>query len=42
MAEVETQDGTPVPAERTKVVIGLGAKRKAAGEAQGTPPPKRR
>ncbi|KAI0787676.1 SART-1 protein [Fomes fomentarius] len=42
MAEVETHDGTPVPAERTKVVIGLGAKRKAAGEAQGTPPPKRR
>ncbi|EJF64961.1 SART-1 protein [Dichomitus squalens LYAD-421 SS1] len=40
-AEVETpKEGTPVPAERSKVVIGLGAKRKAAGDAQGTPPPK--
>ncbi|KAI0749304.1 SART-1 family-domain-containing protein [Daedaleopsis nitida] len=43
MAEVETpKEGTPVPSERAKFVIGLGAKRKAAGEPQGTPPPKRR
>lgn len=33
--------GTPVPADRTKVVIGLG-KRKAGEELSGTPPPKRR
>lgn len=33
--------GTPVPADRTKVVIGLG-KRKAGEEPRGTPPPKRR
>lgn len=40
-AEVDTpKEGTPVPAERTKVVIGLGTKRKANGDAQGTPPPK--
>lgn len=31
--------GTPVPAERSKVVFGLG-KRKADEEASGTPPPK--
>ncbi len=43
VAETETPtEGTPVPAERSKVVIGLGNKRKAAGELQGTPPPKRR
>ena len=43
VVDVETpKEGTPVPSERTKVVIGLGAKRKAAGEPQGTPPPKRR
>lgn len=33
--------GTPVPADRGKLVIGLG-KRKAGEEAFGTPPPKRR
>ncbi|KAI0342863.1 SART-1 protein [Trametopsis cervina] len=33
--------GTPVPADRTKVVIGLN-KRKAGEELSGTPPPKRR
>lgn len=32
-------DGTPVPADRTKFVIGLG-KRKAGEEPSGTPPPK--
>ena len=43
VVETETpKEGTPVPAERSKVVIGLGNKRKAAGEPQGTPPPKRR
>ncbi|CCM01386.1 uncharacterized protein FIBRA_03437 [Fibroporia radiculosa] len=35
------KEGTPVPNDRTKLVIGLGAKRKAIGEA-GSPPPKRR
>ncbi|KAI1797132.1 SART-1 protein [Ganoderma leucocontextum] len=39
--EVDTpKEGTPVAAERTRVVIGLGTKRKANGDAQGTPPPK--
>ena len=33
--------GTPVPADRGKLVIGLG-KRKAGEDAFGTPPPKRR
>lgn len=38
--EVETpKEGTPVPADRTKVVIGLN-KRKAGEDAAGTPPPK--
>ncbi|KAH9935252.1 SART-1 protein [Amylocystis lapponica] len=36
------KEGTPVSNDRTKVVIGLGAKRKATGEAQDSPPPKRR
>ncbi|KAH9945190.1 SART-1 protein [Epithele typhae] len=40
-AEVDTsQEATSVSSQRTKVVIGLGAKRKAAADAQGTPPPK--
>ena len=33
------EGGTPVPADRSKVVIGLN-KRKAGEEAAGTPPPK--
>lgn len=37
-----SKGGTPVPSDRTKLVIGLGTKRKANGEAQGSPPPKRR
>ncbi|KAI0956196.1 hypothetical protein AcV7_006656 [Taiwanofungus camphoratus] len=36
------KEGTPVPADRSKLVIGLGMKRKAGGEAQGSPPPKKR
>ncbi|OBZ72567.1 hypothetical protein A0H81_07959 [Grifola frondosa] len=42
-SEVETpKGGTPVPTDRTKVVIGLGMKRKATTEAQDSPPSKRR
>ncbi|KAL6307460.1 SART-1 protein [Sparassis latifolia] len=37
-----SKEGTPASADRTKVVIGLGMKRKATGEAQGSPPPKKR
>ena len=37
-----SKEGTPVPSDRTKLVIGLGAKRKAAGEHADSPPPKRR
>ncbi|KZT00800.1 SART-1 protein [Laetiporus sulphureus 93-53] len=37
-----SKEGTPVPSDRTKLVIGLGAKRKAVGEAAGSPPPKKR
>ena len=41
IVEVETpKESTPALLDRTKVVIGLGAKRKATGDAQGTPPPK--
>ncbi|EKM58305.1 uncharacterized protein PHACADRAFT_140122 [Phanerochaete carnosa HHB-10118-sp] len=40
MVEVEaSKEGTPVPADRTKVVIGLN-KRKAGEDLAGTPPPK--
>ncbi|EMD31320.1 hypothetical protein CERSUDRAFT_119882 [Gelatoporia subvermispora B] len=43
MAELaESPRGTPVPSDRTKLVIGLSNKRKATGELQGSPPPKRR
>ncbi|OCH94381.1 SART-1 protein [Obba rivulosa] len=38
----DSPGGTPVPADRMKLVIGLGNKRKATGEAQGSPPPKKR
>lgn len=37
-----SKEGTPVSTDRTKVVIGLGSKRKATGEAMDSPPPKRR
>lgn len=37
-----SKGGTPVPADRSKVVIGLGTKRKAGEESRDTPPPKRR
>ncbi|KAI0367756.1 SART-1 protein [Pilatotrama ljubarskyi] len=36
------KESTPVPAERSKVVIGLGTKRKATTEAQDSPPAKKR
>ncbi|KZT73696.1 SART-1 protein [Daedalea quercina L-15889] len=36
------KEGTPVPSDRTKLIIGLGAKRKATGEHMDSPPPKRR
>ncbi|KAH9850365.1 SART-1 protein [Lenzites betulinus] len=36
------KESTPVAAERSRVVIGLGTKRKATTEAQDSPPPKRR
>ncbi|KAI0671743.1 SART-1 protein [Trametes maxima] len=36
------KESTPVPSDRSKVVIGLGTKRKATTEAMGSPPPKRR
>ncbi|KAF7797098.1 hypothetical protein EIP86_008290 [Pleurotus ostreatoroseus] len=41
MVEIDSPraGGTPVPSERSKLVIGLG-KRKADDEASGTPPPK--
>ncbi|GJE88648.1 SART-1 domain-containing protein [Phanerochaete sordida] len=40
VVDVDTpKEGTPVPADRTKVVIGLN-KRKAGEEPAGTPPPK--
>ncbi|CDO73714.1 hypothetical protein BN946_scf185015.g42 [Trametes cinnabarina] len=43
VAEPSTpKEGTPVPAERSKVVIGLGTKRKATTEAQDSPPAKKR
>ncbi|KAI8980187.1 SART-1 protein [Trametes punicea] len=43
VAEPETpKESTPVPVERSKVVIGLGTKRKATTEAQDSPPAKRR
>lgn len=38
----QSQGGTPVPADRAKVTFGLGLKRKAGQEAEGSPPPKRR
>ncbi|OJT11466.1 U4/U6.U5 tri-snRNP-associated protein 1 [Trametes pubescens] len=36
------KESTPVPSERLRVAFGLGTKRKAAGEATDSPPPKRR
>ncbi|KAL0954550.1 hypothetical protein HGRIS_003516 [Hohenbuehelia grisea] len=42
VAEPSSQGGTPVPADRTKVAFGFGAKRKAGEEAAGSPPSKRR
>ncbi|KAI0775208.1 SART-1 protein [Trametes elegans] len=43
VVEADTpKESTPVPAERSKVVIGLGTKRKATTEAQDSPPAKRR
>lgn len=42
VVEASSQGGTPVPSERSKVAFGFGTKRKAADEAQGSPPPKRR
>ncbi|KAI0661732.1 SART-1 protein [Cubamyces menziesii] len=43
VVESETpKESTPVPAERSKVVIGLGMKRKATTEAQDSPPAKKR
>lgn len=38
----DSQGGTPVPNERTKVAFGFGTKRKAGEEAQGSPPPKKK
>lgn len=37
-----SKEGTPVPSDHTRLVIGLGAKRKATGEHMDSPPPKRR
>ena len=37
-----SKGGTPVPSDRSKVVIGLGTKRKAGEESRDTPPPKKR
>lgn len=34
--------GTPVPGDRVKVAFGLGMKRKAIEDAQGSPLPKKR
>lgn len=34
--------GTPVPTDRVRVAFGLGMKRKATEEVQGSPPNKRR
>jgi U4/U6.U5 tri-snRNP-associated protein 1 len=36
-----SQDGTPVPGDRTKVVFGFVTKRKADGDLMEMPPPKR-
>ncbi|KAK0446328.1 SART-1 family-domain-containing protein [Armillaria borealis] len=41
-AEPSSRDGTPGAFERSKVTFGFGTKRKADGEAQGSPPSKRR
>ncbi|KAF4613943.1 hypothetical protein D9613_007570 [Agrocybe pediades] len=40
--ETPSQGGTPAPSDRAKVTIGLGTKRKAGEEAQGSPPSKKR
>ncbi|KAG2128096.1 SART-1 family-domain-containing protein [Suillus cothurnatus] len=40
--DTPTQTGTPVPSDRTKVVFGFGAKRKAAEDFMDLPPSKRR
>lgn len=37
-----SKEGTPAASDRTRLVIGLGAKRKAAGDHLDSPPPKRR
>jgi len=37
-----SQNGTPVPADRSKVTFGFGTKRKAEGDNHDTPPPKKR
>ncbi|KAF8972133.1 SART-1 family-domain-containing protein [Flammula alnicola] len=42
VVETPSLGGTPVPGDRAKVAFGLGTKRKAGEEAQGSPPPKRR
>ena len=41
-AEPASKEGTPGMADRTRLVIGLGAKRKALGDHVDSPPPKRR
>lgn len=38
----QSQGGTPVPPDRVKVAFGLGVKRKAGEEPQGSPASKRR
>ncbi|KXN89099.1 U4/U6.U5 tri-snRNP-associated protein 1 [Leucoagaricus sp. SymC.cos] len=40
--ETPSQGGTPVPGERSKLMIGFGTKRKATEEPQNSPDPKRR
>ncbi|KZT07823.1 uncharacterized protein LAESUDRAFT_770896 [Laetiporus sulphureus 93-53] len=36
-----SKEGTPVPSDRTKLVIGLSVKHKVVGEAASSPPPKK-
>ncbi|PPQ85384.1 hypothetical protein CVT25_006415 [Psilocybe cyanescens] len=42
VVEAPSPGGSAVPSDRVKVAFGLGTKRKAGEEAQGSPPPKRR
>ncbi|KAH9481740.1 U4/U6.U5 tri-snRNP-associated protein 1 [Psilocybe cubensis] len=42
VVEAPSPGGSSVPSDRVKVAFGLGTKRKAGEEAQGSPPPKRR